>query len=168
MSVGTTYSFKDFVGVISNPVLGVTIPLTGGNVGIGSITFIMEGERTVHDVSADGTIMPSYVSVNNGRVTIEAQQTSVMHKELLNLYNLAVNAAEQGAISGWAATAISAQTLLDGSSHKCTGVSFAKNPDKPYQAHGQKITWTLMAADMVSTGSTIQTSVTSILSGLGV
>ena len=168
MSIGVTYSFKDLVGVIANPLLGITIPLTGGNIGTGSITITMSGERTVQDVSADGTVMPSYVSVNNGTVSVEVQQTSILHKELLNMYNLAVAGAEQGAVGVWAAITVSIQTLLDGSTHRCAGVSFSKNPDKSYQAHGQKITWMLMAADIQSTGSTIQTGVLSVLSGLGV
>jgi hypothetical protein len=167
MSVGTSYSFKDLVGVIANPLLGVTIPLTGGNVGAGTITIAMSSERTVHDVAADGTVMPTYVSGNNGTVTLEVQQTSLLHKELLNAYNLAETLAEQGVVAAWASTTVSIQTLLDGSTHKCTGCSFTKVPDKSYQAHGQKITWSLMAADIVSTGSAVQTLITSLASGLG-
>ena len=167
MSIGSTYSFKDLVGVIANPLLGVVIPLTGGNIGAGTITISMTNERTVQDIAADGTVMPSYVAGNNGTVTLECQQTSLLHKKLLNAYNLAETLAEQGVVAAWASTTISIQTLLDGSTHKCIGCSFTKVPDKSYQAHGQKITWSLMAADVVSTGSAAQAAVASLASGLG-
>ena len=53
-------------------------------------------------------------------------------------------------MSGWASTAIAFRTLLDGSTHIATGISFAKIPDKPYHAQGQKMTWRLMAANIIN------------------
>ena len=148
MGVGTTYAFKDLVGVLTNTVFDTALPLTGGNIGLGSITISMTTERTAHDVAADGTVMPSYAAGDNGTVAIEVQQTSAMHHALLALYNQAVLAANTDDVSGWAATTISFRTLLDGSTHIANGVSFGKIPDKPYQTHGQKITWSLMAANI--------------------
>lgn len=167
MGVGTTYSFKDLVGSITNAVFGQTILLTGGNVGVGSITISMATERTAHDTAADGTVMPTYRAGNSGRLTIACQQTSLLHKQLLNLYNLCTTAADASDVSGWAATSVSLQTILDGSTHKATGVSFAKIPDKPYEAEGRSVTWELMAANIVNTGSSLQTALTSAATGLG-
>ena len=150
MALGTTYSFKDLVGVLVNTAYGVSFPLTGGNIGLGQITISMSTERTVHDVAADGTVMPSYVAGDNGTVAIEVQQTSNLHHELLSLYNLSVTAANADDVSGWAGTQISFRTLLDGSTHLLTGVSFGKIPDKPYQAHGAKLTWQLLAANIIN------------------
>ena len=150
MSVGVTYSFRDLVGVLTNIVFGTVIPLTGGNVGLGQISIAMATERTVHDVSSDGTVMPSYVAGANGTVAIEVQQTSSLHHALLTLYNLVTTAANADDVSGWAATNISFRTLLDGSTHVLSGVSFSKIPDKAYAAHGAKITWSLMAADIIN------------------
>ena len=150
MALGTTYSFKDLVGVLVNTAYGVSFPLTGGNIGLGQITISMSTQRTVHDVAADGTVMPSYVAGDDGTVAIEVQQTSDLHHELLRLYNLSVTAANADDVSGWAGTQISFRTLLDGSTHLLTGVSFGKIPDKPYQSHGQKITWSLMAANIIN------------------
>jgi hypothetical protein len=126
------------------------IPLTGGNIGLGGITIRMTTSRTVHDVAADGTVMPSYVAGANGEVDIEVQETSILHKALLTLYNALVLQADLDDILGWAATSISFALLIDGSVHTLTGVSFDKIPDKPYQAAGQKITWKLMAASITS------------------
>ncbi len=151
MAQGTTYSFKSLTGVITNPVFGVSIPLTGGNIGVGSFTIRMTTTRTTHDVAADGTVMPSYIAGDNGDVDIEVQETSVLHKALLSLYNLCVVAANNDDVLGWAAIAISFVFLIDGSTHTLTGCSFEKIPDKPYQAQGQKITWKLMAANIVNT-----------------
>lgn len=150
MAAGVTYSFKSLVGVLKNSIVGVVIPLTGGNIGLGGITIRMTTSRTVHDVAADGTVMPSYVAGANGEVDIEVQETSILHKALLTLYNALVLQADLDDILGWAATSISFALLIDGSVHTLTGVSFDKIPDKPYQAAGQKITWKLMAASITS------------------
>jgi hypothetical protein len=138
------------VGVLKNSIVGVVIPLTGGNIGLGGITIRMTTSRTVHDVAADGTVMPSYVAGANGEVDIEVQEASILHKALLTLYNALVLQADLDDILGWAATSISFALLIDGSVHTLTGVSFDKIPDKPYQAAGQKITWKLMAASITS------------------
>jgi len=150
VAAGVTYSFKSLVGVLKNSIVGVVIPLTGGNIGLGGITIRMTTSRTVHDVAADGTVMPSYVAGANGEVDIEVQETSILHKALLTLYNALVLQADLYDILGWAATSISFALLIDGSVHTLTGVSFDKIPDKPYQAAGQKITWKLMAASITS------------------
>lgn len=150
MAQGTTYSFKSLTGVLTNPVFGVTIPLAGGNIGIGSITIRMNTTRTTHDVAADGTVMPSYIAGDNGEVDIAVQETSSIHRSLLSLYNLAVLYANNDDVAGWAANAISFTFLIDGSIHTLTGVSFEKVPDKPYEAQGQKITWKLLAANIVN------------------
>jgi hypothetical protein len=148
MAQGVTYSFKSLTGVLTNPVFGVTIPLTGGNIGVGGITIRMATTRTTHDVAADGTVMPSYVAGNNGDVDIIVQETSAIHRELLGLYNLAVLAADNDDVLGWAATSIAFTLLVDGSVHVLTGVSFEKIPDKPYEANGQRMTWKLMACNI--------------------
>ena len=151
MSVGNTYSFKDLVGVLVNPVFGVSIPLVGGNIGVGSVTITMATERTTHDTAADGVVMPSYVAGDSGACDMEVQQTSVLHHALLALWNLAVLGANNDDLSGWAAITISFRTILDGATHVLTGVSFSKLGDKPYQASGQKVRWNLMAANIVNT-----------------
>lgn len=151
MGQGLTYSFKSLTGVLANPVFGITIPLTGGNIGAGSFTVRMNTTRTTHDVAADGTVMPSYIAGNNGEIDIEVQETSALHKTLLTLYNLCMVAADNDDILGWAATAISFVFLIDGSTHTLTGCSFEKVPDKPYQANGQRITWKLLAANIINT-----------------
>jgi len=148
--VGVTYSFKDLTGVLTNGAFGVTILLSGGNVGFGQMTITMATERTTHDTAADGTVMPSYVAGDSGTVDLEIQQTSPLHHALLNLYNLCVAAANADDVSGWASTVMTFRTILDGATHVLNGVSFAKIPDKPYQASGQKVRWALMAANIVN------------------
>jgi hypothetical protein len=95
--------------------------------------------------------MPSYLAGNNGTCTIEVQQTSALHHALLGLYNLSVTAADKGDVTGWAATVISFRTQLDGSTHVLSGVSFNKIPDKPYHASGSRVSWELMACNIVNT-----------------
>jgi hypothetical protein len=111
----------------------------------------MATDRTAHDTAADGTVMVSYAAGNSGACDVEVQQSSILHQALLELYNSAVLAADNDDVSGWAATTISFRMLTDGSTHSLAGVSFQKIPDKPYEAHGQRIIWSLMAADVVNT-----------------
>ena len=150
MAQGATYSFKALTGVMTNAVFGVTIPLTGGNIGAGSFTVKMLTERTEHLVAADGTVMTSYMAGDNADLDIECQESSLLHQELLSLYNQCLLAANADDVSGWAATAISLRMLTDGSQHNFTGVSFKKFPDKPYAAKGANVTWGLMVANAVN------------------
>lgn len=149
-AVGTTYSFRDLTGVLDNPQLDSPYQIAGGNIGIGRITIRMVTQRTEHDTSADGVVMPSYVPGASAEVTIEMQQTSDLHHALLSLYNTLVTAADGGDISDWADTTLSLRTVLDGSGHYLSGISFQKIPDKPYEAKGQNVSWVLMAAYAVN------------------
>lgn len=148
--VQTTYSFKDLTGVLSNPLLGSPFQITGGNIGNGQITIRMTVNKTEHDVAADGVVMPSFVAGENGEVTVEVQQTSALHHALLSLYDMLDTAAVGGDVSNWASTTMSFRTILDGSTHTLSGVSFQKVPDKPYAAKGSNVTWILMAANIVN------------------
>jgi Protein of unknown function (DUF3277) len=149
-AVNATYSFKDLVGVLSNPVLPAPYQIVGGNIGNGQITIRMLTQRTEHEVGTDGTVMPSYISGSNGEITIEVQQTSALHHALLDLYNLLATAADNDQLANWAATVINLRTVLDASTHILSGVSFQKIADKPYAAKGQHISWVLMAANIVN------------------
>lgn len=150
MAQGATYSFKSLTGVMTNPLFGAVIPLTGGSIGAGSFRVAMTMERTVHDVAADGTVMVSYVAGDNGTLDIEVQESSLLHQELLGLYNACLVAADNDDVAAWAATVISFRMLTDGSQHIFSGVSFSKFPDKPYEAHGQRVTWRMMVANAIN------------------
>lgn len=145
----TTYSFKDLTGAFIHPLVGQYI-LGGGNVGLGQISIEMAQDRTTQDVAADGSVMVSYVPGDNGTISIEVQQTSDLHTFLLGWFNASKTAADNGDVSNWAAGAISIRNIVDGSHHTATGVSPGKIPAKVYQAVGQKITWTLPAAKIIS------------------
>lgn len=151
MAQSATYSFRNTSGSLTNPLLPAPI-IFSGQIGMGAFNVIMANERTVHDRSADGTIMPSYVAGNDGSVTIEVQQTSILHQQLLDLYNSLILAAEGGDPSNWAASAMTLRNTTGlGNQHILIGISFGKRPDKPYLAQGSKITWNLMCCDSVET-----------------
>ena len=139
----TTYSFLDLGGAVAHPALGA---YTFSGQGVGKVTVAMATERTVHDVAADGSVMVSKIAGENGTVTIEAQQTSDVHKWLLAAYN-AIKVAD---ISAWAQMAMTLRNTSGGTSHIITGISFQKVPDKPYDKQGQMVSWVLMAADIQS------------------
>lgn len=142
-----TYSFVDTSGVLTNPALPAPV-VFAGQIGMGSFTIIMHTERTQHDVAADGTVMPSAIAGDNGEITIEVQQTSLLNQLLLNLYNTLLAAFYNGDVTNWAATSISLRNIVSASQHLLSGVSFSKIPDKPYHAQGSKIVWRLMACSI--------------------
>jgi hypothetical protein len=140
----STYSFLDTVVIYAHPELAIPIIITGE--GAGSITVSMADNRTSFDTAADGAIMISKIAGNSGSVSINVQQTSLVHKKLLALYNQLILAAP----SSWATAAMTIKNITDGTGHLCTGVTFQKIPDKNYQKEGQHITWTIMCADVQS------------------
>lgn len=140
----STYSFLDLSGAIAHPNLGA-YTFTGE--GAGEITVTMSTEKSAHDVAADGSVMVSKIAGRNGQISISAQQTSALHKWLLAAYNYLF---ELAPTNQWAAISATLRNTADGTSHLLTGLSFSKVPDKAYQAQGQRVTWTLLAADIVS------------------
>ena len=112
--------------------------------GTGQVTVTMDTERTAHNVAADGTVMVSKIAGHNGKIQIQCQQTSNVHKWLL----AAENALYIADTDAWAEMSASLRNASDGTSHIITGMSFGKVPDKVYQAEGQMVTWTLWAANI--------------------
>jgi len=144
----TTYSFKDLAGALFHPLVG-GFALNGGNIGLGRITIEMTTERTVHDVSADGSVMVSYIAGDNGTMDIEVQQTSDLHDFLVTWFNAVKVPADLGDVSTWAAMTASTRNLVDGTSHYLSGMSPTKLPNKVYAAQGEKLVWHLMAANSI-------------------
>ncbi|OPD28812.1 hypothetical protein AL713_17485 [Clostridium botulinum] len=136
-----TYSFEDVTCSFNIKNVG-SASSTGA--GLGSISIAMAGDRTAHDVAADGTIMVSKLNGKNGTITLTMQQTSELHKYLLRWYNY-IDIADS---SEWAAMVITIKSKNLRDITTCTGVSPQKLADRPYQAQGQQITWNLMAAEI--------------------
>jgi Protein of unknown function (DUF3277) len=142
------YSFKDVTGAFAHPLAGTFTFY--GQIGMGQFVVSMDTEKTSHQIAADGTVMVSAIAGDNGRVTIEVQQTSLLHSFLLTWYNLVVTAFNNSDTSNFASAALTIRSVTDNSSHILTGVSPSKIPDKTYAAQGQTVTWTLMAAEVKS------------------
>lgn len=147
--VGTTYSFKALNGALTNPSIGVLIPF-GGQIGIGQIVVANTTDHTTHDTAADGTVMPTFVAGDSGTVTIECQQTSIVHQLLLNWLNILKTSAMNGDLSNWANTSMLLIETTTGQTHNISGVSPNKAADKTYTAQGGKVTWTLPACNVVN------------------
>lgn len=139
--MNTTYSFSDVSCVISHPSVGQYV---ANGEGIGNINISMTTDRTTHDVAADGSVMVSKINGRNGIITIAIQQTSALHKWLLKWYNYL----EASATDQWARTSIILRAPMMHELISATWVSPQKLPDRPYQAQGQLVTWSLMAADI--------------------
>lgn len=139
----TTYSFTDLAGSISHPTFGDYL---FDGTGIGSVTISKATDRTAHDVAADGSVMVSKIAGNNGTLTIECQQTSAIHKWLLAWFNVLW----QLPTSEWASTSLTLRNSATGTRHIISGVSPQKEPDTPYQSQGQRVSWTLMCAEITN------------------
>lgn len=144
----STYSFKDVAGSFTHPIAGVFI--FAGQIGSGQFVIKNTADRRVDDVAADGTVMISYISNELGEIDIEVQQNSPLHDFLVNWANIVFVAAENGNLNFFASAAVAINSTLDGSAHVLTGVSPTKIPDKTYAAQGQKLTWNLKAAQVVT------------------
>ncbi len=137
----STYSFSDITATISHPSYG-SYSLQGE--GIGDMTISKTTDRSAHDVAADGHIMVSKIAGNNGSVTINAQQTSGLHNFLQGLFNYCWGAATDE----WAQISMTVTAPKMSKTYYCTGGSFTKEPDEPFQSQGQRVAWNLLFADI--------------------
>ena len=147
-AIGTTYSFKDLSGAFTSPVAGAFI--FSGEIGQGRVVVANTTEHGLMDTAPDGTVMPVYVAGDAGTISIECQQTSVIHKYLLGWFNIVNTLAKGGDVSNWATAAMLMRNLLDGSSHTGSGISPQKVPDKTYVTNGTNVTWMLLCANLVN------------------
>ena len=139
----TTYGFADLAASINHPTFGSYL---FDGTGVGSVTVAKATDRTAHDVAADGSVMVSKIAGNNGTVTIEVQQTSSLHKWLSAWFN----ALWQLPTSEWASTSMTLRNTATGTRHIISGISPQKEPDTPYQSQGQRVSWTLMCAEITN------------------
>lgn len=146
MAGQTTYSFMDVIATFSHPIAGTFT--MNGNQGMGRFVVTNTTERTVMSVSADGAPMVSSILSFIGAVSIEAQQTSDLHKFLIAWTNILYAAQRQGDVSNWANAIVEIRSVIDGSVHILSGVAPSKVPDKTYETVGQNVTWSLLAADV--------------------
>lgn len=137
----STYSFSDITATLSHPSYG-SYSLAGE--GIGDMTISKATDRTAHDVASDGHIMVSKIAGNNGSVAINAQQTSGLHNWLQGLFNYLVAAPT----NEWAQISLTVTAPKMKKTYYCTGGAFVKEPDEPFQAQGQRVSWTILFADL--------------------
>ncbi|WP_368489318.1 phage protein [Clostridium sp. BJN0013] len=138
-----TYSFQDVT---------VTFDHTYGKrssvgAGLGSITVGMTQTKTVQEVGADGVVMVSKVLGENGTITITVQQTSQLHKYLINWYNYINDSSIP--TNEWASMTITIMSPTMGDVITAYGVSPQKLADRVYQSQGQMYSWSLMAAKII-------------------
>ncbi len=137
----STYSFTDINATISHPSYG---SYTIQGEGIGDLSISKVTDRSVHDVAADGNIMVSKVAGNNGNVAINAQQTSTLHNWLQGLFNYVWSADT----SEWAEISLTVTAPKMSKTFYCTGGSFVKEPDEPFQSQGQRVNWSILFTDI--------------------
>lgn len=143
----STYSFSDTKMVINFP--GFPAFSINGQ-GVGEITIAYINENSTHDLAADGSVMVSKIKADNADITLTVQQTSTLHQWLKGIFN-ALMAAPPAL---WAAGRIDITTAIGGFDQiNCTGVSFGKRADQPFQQQGQSVSWAMKAANVNSPGS---------------
>ncbi len=140
----TVYSFLDLSGVLSHPHVGSFV-FTGQ--GVGQVVITMDGDKTIHEIGVDGTVVLAKVPGHAGKITIECQQTSNVHKWLLYAYQR-IN---MDNVEEWGRMTALLRNITDKTSHTLKGLSFDRIPEKRYGPEGQMIEWVLFAADIDST-----------------
>jgi hypothetical protein len=141
------YSLKDLVGTLTTPAGAFPI---AGQIGLNSLLISNAIEHVTQQVSGDGTVMVSWASGRNGHAGIDVQQTSDLHKFLIDSFNLIQVAADAGDTSLVAISTFSFRNIVDNSYGILTGMSISKIPDVPRGSQGQNVMWMLPAADLVS------------------
>jgi hypothetical protein len=154
----TTYSFTDHIITITSPVYKA-YSLNGQ--GLGEVNISYANDNTMHDNSADGQVMVSKIISNNGTVNMTLQQTSELNKWLFGAFNKLYALPS----NFWTSISITIRSIASGDVVTCTGVSFTKRSDKPYQAQGQMITWNFMAAKIDMLGTLAQGLAQTTVSG---
>lgn len=141
MPTVSTYSFTDVNATINCPGYG-SFSIQGE--GVGEMNVSKTTDRTVHDVAADGSVMVSKIAGNNGSVTINAQQTSAIHAFLQGLFNYCW----QADTSVWTTISMTIEAPKMGKTDYCSGGSFVKEADEPFQSQGQRVLWQILFADI--------------------
>ena len=139
----TVYSFADVSFTISHPKVG---KFTATGEGIGSISIAMSNDATQHDVAADGSVMVSKITTENGTIALAVQQTSAFHK-WMQKWNSYLKVAPT---SEWAQTSAMLKDPALGETISISGISPQKRADAAYQQAGQQVTWNLMAAKIIA------------------
>ena len=137
----TTYSFSDIQAVITHPSFS---SMSIYNEGVGDMTFNKTNVNTVHDLAADGSVMVSKIVAKNGSVIINAQQTSNLHRYFNDLFNYL----ESAPTDEWSQIQLDLRAPKLHEQKICVGGSFQKQGDTPYQQQGQRVSWTLMFAQI--------------------
>ena len=137
----STYSFTDVNATINCPGYG-SFSIQGE--GIGDMTVSKTTDRSVHDVASDGSVMVSKIAGNNGSVSINAQQTSALHRFLQGMFNYCW----QEDTSVWTTISMTIEAPKMGKTYYCSGGSFGKEPDEPLQSQGQRVAWQILFADI--------------------
>lgn len=138
----STYSFEDVSCVMHHNALG-SQSTTGQ--GMGSITISRSNDNTVHDVASDGSVMISKINAKNGTLVIECQQTSKLNDYLTKWCNYV----ESASSSEWAGMTVTVTSKNMNQKTTCSYVSPQRPGERPYQAQGQRVTWTLMAGKVI-------------------
>ena len=140
------YSFKDTVGGFNDPDVGNLA--FAGQLGVGSFVVGMDTERTTMNTAADGTVVPSSIAGDSGHVTINVQQTSILHRFLTQWLNAKLAKQNVSDVTTWAGATLSLRNVSTNSGHVLTGLCPVKQPDTTYEAQVQLLQWVLRAANV--------------------
>ena len=137
----TVYSFADVTFILSHPAVG-QFTFTGE--GVGSISITRATDVTQHDIAADGTVMVTKILAKNGTIGLNIQQTSEGNKFLKRW----VAYITEAPTSEWARASAVLRCPAQGETININGISPQKRADVTYQAAGQQVAWSLMAAEI--------------------
>ena len=144
-----TYSGKSVSFTLQHPLLALPIFADGvAKKGVRSYGVRMPVVHARVENGIDGAVAPSLVPGEQGEFEITVFQTSTLHRELLNLYNLVKAAMDAGDATQWFLGTVVMNVITDGTTYTGSYVGPEKQPDKTWADQAQGWTWRLIACDI--------------------
>ena len=137
------YSFTEISGIIAHPSVGA-YTLTGK--GTGSISIASTGDKTSHETAVDGATFIMQIPGDAGQITLTMQQTSDLHKWLMQWYRyIKLDGTER---KEWARATAVIRSMSDGITYQAVGISPLNLPAIDYQVNGKNVVWVLMVGSL--------------------
>ena len=136
-----THSFENCTLSITHPDVG-TYPMYGA--GLGQVQVSRESEITMHDVSADLSVLISRSAKKNGMLMVTVLQAS----EANDFLNRLCNYLETCNVERFARGTAVLESASTGETWRCKGVTHQKMPDRSYDARGGMVQYTFMVAEL--------------------
>ena len=128
------YSFVDVVVAISGP--GGTLDIASGGVAEEGVHIVMDANKDVLTIGANGDGMHSLKAGNSGTVTITLLKTANGNAQLSQIFRH-----QKSSSAYWGGNILNLTNPVTGDVITCIGGAFEKHPDLHYAGEGGMHAW---------------------------